>query len=246
VRFNTIEGNITASLYNNTPLTKANFFHFANEGAWDGTIFHRSVRISQTSAIDIVQAGGFNVGNDNLVHTVHTHDGVPLELGNSNVRGTLAMARTDALDSATNQWFFNVKNNTGLDTAGGGYTVFGIATDAESLRTMDALAALSTGSVNNFTPDSPYSGSKFDDVPVLSIPAIQARGQISPKDDYAPATRVAVLMNVSATPVAGAKRALEAGAPVLSADVSVPAALSVLSPFFAPRPDQNPLLEDVQ
>lgn len=212
-RFNTIMGNMTVSLYNNTPQTKANFFHFANEASWDGTVFHRSVRISQTSSIDIVQAGGFYVGNDNIVHTVHTHDGVPLELGNSNVRGTLAMARTMDPNSATNQWYFNVANNTGLDTANGGYTVFGIATDAESLHTIDALATLQTGTVNNYTPDAPYTGQSFQDVPVLNVAEIQARGQISPKDDYAPATRVAILFNPSATPAVGVKRGLSQAPP---------------------------------
>src|SRR5207245_10506360 len=122
---------------------------------------------------------------------VHTHDGVPLELGNSNVRGTIAMARTDVLNSATNQWFFNVANNTGLDTANGGYAVFGIATDAESLHTIDALAALPTGMVNNYTPHAPYTGQRLSDVPVLSAAAIQARGQIRPQGAYAPATRQA-------------------------------------------------------
>jgi cyclophilin family peptidyl-prolyl cis-trans isomerase len=234
-RFNTIMGNMTVSLYNNTPQTKANFFHFANEASWDGTVFHRSVRISQTSSIDIVQAGGFYVGaSDNLVHTVHTHDGVPLELGNSNVRGTIAMARTMDPNSATNQWYFNVASNTGLDSANGGYAVFGIATDAESLHTIDALASLPTGTVNNYTPDAPYTGQQFQDVPVLNVAAIQARGQISPKDDYAPATRVAILFNPAATPGVGMKRAIatEAAAPL-----APPA-----SPFLVLKREKNPLL----
>jgi cyclophilin family peptidyl-prolyl cis-trans isomerase len=234
-RFNTILGNMTVSLYNNTPQTKANFFHFANEASWDGTVFHRSVRISQTSSIDIVQAGGFYVGgSDNIVHTVHTHDGVPLELGNSNVRGTIAMARTDVLNSATNQWFFNVGNNTGLDTNNGGYAVFGIATDAESLHTIDALAAMPTGTVNNYTPDAPYTGQQFPDVPVLNVAAIQARGQISPKDDYAPATRVAILFNPSATPAVGVKRAIAAEP---ASPVAPPG-----NPFLVLKREKNPVL----
>jgi peptidyl-prolyl cis-trans isomerase A (cyclophilin A) len=243
-RFSTVEGYINVALTKNTPLTMANFFHYSNEGAWDGTIFHRSVRKGPQSSIDIVQAGGYKVGAaDNKVHQTHEESqGVNLEVHNLHTRGTIAMARAAALDSGTNQWFFNVLDNPFLDAAPG-YTVFGQATDPESLATLDALAKLPTGRVNNFTPDRDplrdYLGMPFDDVPVLDEAAINARGTLSPKDDYPSVTRVAMLFNLTATPGTGVSRSLATTA--APAIVAVPPASATP---FATTKSKDSLFDD--
>jgi len=104
------------------PLTAANFERYANEGFFDGTIFHR--------VIDgfMIQGGGFTED----MNQKRTHEPVKNEANNglSNLSGTIAMARTSDPHSATAQFFINVNDNTFLDfksesMQGWGYCVFG-------------------------------------------------------------------------------------------------------------------------
>jgi peptidyl-prolyl cis-trans isomerase A (cyclophilin A) len=103
------------------PKTVDNFVQYVKAGHYNGTIFHR--------VIDgfMVQGGGMTPD----MKEKPTRGPIPLESKNglSNVRGTLAMARTNVPDSATAQFFINVKDNNFLDSArspdGNGYAVFG-------------------------------------------------------------------------------------------------------------------------
>ncbi|GAB1389553.1 peptidylprolyl isomerase [Sphaerotilus sulfidivorans] len=99
------------------PKSVENFVQYVKAGHYDGTIFHR--------VIDgfMIQGGGFTP--DRVQKP--TRAPIALEAGNglSNVRGTMAMARTAAPDSATAQFFINVVDNLPLDSYGGGYAVFG-------------------------------------------------------------------------------------------------------------------------
>ncbi|MFM2058981.1 MAG: hypothetical protein RLY71_3366 [Pseudomonadota bacterium] len=103
------------------PKTVANFVQYVKDGHYDGTIFHRVIPNF------MVQGGGMT---ENM-HEKPTRPPIPLESANglSNARGTLAMARTAVPDSATAQFFINVKDNPFLDRAnsrdGNGYAVFG-------------------------------------------------------------------------------------------------------------------------
>jgi peptidyl-prolyl cis-trans isomerase A (cyclophilin A) len=103
------------------PKTVANFVQYVKDGHYDGTIFHRVIPSF------MVQGGGMT---ENM-HEKPTRPAIPLESDNglSNARGTLAMARTAVPDSATAQFFINVKDNPFLDRAnsrdGNGYAVFG-------------------------------------------------------------------------------------------------------------------------
>lgn len=118
VRLATSAGDIVVELdAEKAPKSVANFVQYVKSGHYDGTIFHRVI------GTFMIQGGGFTA--EGVQKTVQPP--IPLEAGNglSNLRGTLAMARTAVPDSATAQFFINVVDNPALDTAGGGYAVFG-------------------------------------------------------------------------------------------------------------------------
>ena len=123
------------------PKTTANFLVYVDEGFYDGadgkgaTIFHRVL----TGFVD--QGGGFT----SAMSQKSTHDAIKLESDNglSNLRGSIAMARTDQPNSATSQFFFNVVDNGFLDYSNAsnpGYAVFGQITTG--LDVIDAMAAV--------------------------------------------------------------------------------------------------------
>jgi cyclophilin family peptidyl-prolyl cis-trans isomerase len=126
-------------------LTVDNFLAYANAGFYNGTIFHRVIPNF------VVQGGGFTgVAGVTLTAQAGTRAAIALETnkGLSNTRGTIAMARTPAFDSATSQFFFNTVNNAGLDyqsAAIPGFAVFGsIVSD---LAVIDAMSAVATRTV---------------------------------------------------------------------------------------------------
>ena len=142
VRIETSMGNIVLELDAvNAPVTVANFLAYANEGFYEGTIFHR--------VIDgfMIQGGGLN---EDMRDKANKKAPIKNEATNGlkNKRGTVAMARTGVVDSATSQFFINIKDNDFLDhTAptpqGYGYAVFGKVTDG--LETVDAIRRVQTG-----------------------------------------------------------------------------------------------------
>ncbi|MBQ6141524.1 MAG: peptidyl-prolyl cis-trans isomerase [Kiritimatiellae bacterium] len=122
------------------PATVKNFVEYANSGHYDGTIFHR--------VIDgfMIQGGGFTKSMDQKP----TREPIMNEAMNGlkNLRGTIAMARTMVVDSATSQFFINLVDNAFLDFTnptpqGFGYAVFGKVTDGMDV--VDAIAKVKTG-----------------------------------------------------------------------------------------------------
>jgi peptidyl-prolyl cis-trans isomerase A (cyclophilin A) len=118
VRLATSAGDIVLELdAEKAPKTVANFVAYVKAGHYNGTIFHR--------VIDgfMIQGGGM----DAQLREKATRAPIALEAGKglSNVRGAIAMARTNNPDSATAQFFINVADNPRLDSFGGGYAVFG-------------------------------------------------------------------------------------------------------------------------
>jgi peptidyl-prolyl cis-trans isomerase B (cyclophilin B) len=120
------------------PLTVANFLGYVDDKFYDGTIFHRVI------ADFMIQGGGFLAG----MKQKSTKANVKNESANglSNKRGTIAMARTSAPDSASSQFFINVKDNDFLDRAKAGdkvgYCVFGKVT--EGLDVVDKIRVVKT------------------------------------------------------------------------------------------------------
>ena len=136
-------GTITLELdAEKAPITVKNFCDYAKSGHYEGTIFHR--------VIDgfMIQGGGFSASMDQKA----TKDPIKNEATNglSNARGTIAMARTQIVDSATSQFFINLIDNSFLDhrsadPRGFGYAVFGKVTDGMDV--VDRIAKVKTRSV---------------------------------------------------------------------------------------------------
>ena len=143
VRMETTLGDIELLLCSaDVPTAVDNFLQYVNDGAYTTTGFvHRSVQ----DGIFIVQGGGFHVVDQSFIGSVATRDPIALELvGLENLRGTIAMARTSALDSATSQWFINTQDNPQFDS---GYAVFGEVTQGMDI--VDLIAAQGIWALNS-------------------------------------------------------------------------------------------------
>jgi len=144
IKIKTNMGDMTVELFDNdAPLTVANFLSYLDDGHYDGTIFHRVI------GNFMIQGGGF----DKQFKQKATKAPVKNEADNGlkNDRGTLAMARTGVIDSATCQFFINVNDNASLNhTAnnqrGFGYCVFGKV--VEGMDVVDAIKGVPTGFKN--------------------------------------------------------------------------------------------------
>ncbi len=138
IRFETSHGDFTVELYaEEAPETVANFLAYVDAEFFDGTIFHRIVPGF------VIQGGGLDAEFANR----QTRDPIRNEAKNGlkNLRGTLSMARTSAIDSATSQFFVNLADNAFLDHSGRdfGYAVFGRVSDGMAV--IDAIASVPTG-----------------------------------------------------------------------------------------------------
>src|SRR5687767_3763453 len=105
-------GNIKVELYEDkAPITVKNFLGYVDDKFYDGTIFHRVIGKENSGKDFMVQGGGFEPG---MKEKRKTKDPIKNEASNGlqNKRGTLAMARTGVVDSATAQFFINVADNS--------------------------------------------------------------------------------------------------------------------------------------
>jgi peptidyl-prolyl cis-trans isomerase B (cyclophilin B) len=142
VLMETSMGSIKIELFKEkAPITVRNFLSYVKEGFYDGLIFHRVI------STFMVQGGGMDAD----MQSKKTKFAIKNEAanGHSNNRGTLAMARTSVVDSATAQFFINVADNAFLDHRGKtpdlfGYAVFGQVVDGMDV--VDAIKAVKTGS----------------------------------------------------------------------------------------------------
>jgi cyclophilin family peptidyl-prolyl cis-trans isomerase len=151
VLIETSVGNITLELdAEKAPKTVENFLAYADEGFYQGTVFHR--------VIDgfMIQGGGFTADYERKT----TNPPVINEADNGlkNRRGTIAMARTPDPHSATAQFFINVKDNDNLDYTsksprGWGYAVFGQV--VKGMDTVDRIRQVKTGPGGVFPQNAP-------------------------------------------------------------------------------------------
>jgi cyclophilin family peptidyl-prolyl cis-trans isomerase len=162
VSIKTSMGEIIAELDSEkAPISVENFIKYANNGFFDGTIFHR--------VIDgfMIQGGGFTpeMAQKDTMATIKNE----ADNGLFNERGTLAMARTSVVDSATAQFFVNLVNNGFLNhrdksVSGYGYAVFGKVVDGMDV--VDAIAKVETGNVKGLG-DVPLEAVVMESVTVL-------------------------------------------------------------------------------
>jgi cyclophilin family peptidyl-prolyl cis-trans isomerase len=166
VQVETNKGVIVVELYpDKAPKTVENFLGYVKTGHYIGTIFHRVIPNF------MIQAGG----------VTQEFQGKPLRPpvvneannGLSNKRGTIAMARTSDINSATAQFFINLKDNAFLDfrnetPEGYGYCVFGKV--VEGMKVVDTIAAIPTGAAGPYQQDVPK-----DPVVILKVTALAAQ-----------------------------------------------------------------------
>jgi peptidyl-prolyl cis-trans isomerase A (cyclophilin A) len=145
VRLATSMGDVVVELdAEKAPKSVENFLQYVRSKHYDGTIFHRVIETF------MVQGGGFNPD----LSQKPTRAAIPLESRNGlkNLRGTLAMARTNVPDSATAQFFINVVDNAFLDAEnardGNGYAVFGRV--VEGMDVVDRIKATPVGDKGPF------------------------------------------------------------------------------------------------
>jgi peptidyl-prolyl cis-trans isomerase A (cyclophilin A) len=155
IRFETSHGAFTVELFpREAPLTVENFLRYVDEGHFDGTIFHRIVPGF------VIQGGGL----DAQFRNKRTHAPIRNEAKNGlkNTRGTLSMARTSEVDSATSQFFVNLSDNAFLDHSARdfGYAVFGRVKDG--MEAVDKIAAVKTGRRQG------YQDAPLEDVVIVS------------------------------------------------------------------------------
>ena len=139
VVFSTTHGDITIELHDaEAPKSVANFLQYVEDGHFDGTIFHRVIPNF------MIQGGGFTEDMSQKATRAPIEN--EADNGLKNERGTLAMARTSDINSATSQFFINLTDNDFLNHGGRdfGYAVFGRVTDG--MEVVDKIAAVKTGS----------------------------------------------------------------------------------------------------
>lgn len=159
VRFDTNLVDFDVELFDTAmPITVANFLSYVNAGSYSSTLIHRSTTYN-SSDIQVIQGGGFLLSG-NSVLPVTTNAPIVLESGTAtNVRGTIAMARGAATDSATSQFFFNVQDNPALD---GNYAVFGRVVGTEGLAALDTIGLVQVYDA------SVQLGAAFSELPLTS------------------------------------------------------------------------------
>ncbi|MEI7928395.1 MAG: peptidylprolyl isomerase [Verrucomicrobiales bacterium] len=163
VRFKTNKGDFVVELNaEKAPITVENFLSYVKKKHFDGTTFHRIIPSF------MIQGGGFALENGKLVEKT-TDKPIKNEGQNglTNARGTIAMARTNDLNSATSQFFINVVDNAMLNyPSNGGYAVFGKV--VEGMDVVDKIKAVPTGTAT-ITMRHPATSEKME-TPSQDVP----------------------------------------------------------------------------
>jgi cyclophilin family peptidyl-prolyl cis-trans isomerase len=134
----TTHGDIKLELYaDKAPVTVKNFLDYADAGYYEGTIFHRVIKDF------MIQGGGFSAQGVQK----ETRPPIKNEADNGlkNDRGTIAMARTNVVDSATSQFFINLKDNGFLNHRGKAPSAYGYAVFGRVIEGMDVVDKIAAG-----------------------------------------------------------------------------------------------------
>jgi cyclophilin family peptidyl-prolyl cis-trans isomerase len=210
-QFLTSEGTMDVTLFKGktktniaTPKNVASFISFANKREYD------NIFVSRDALNFVVQMGGLAINSqDHVVQVPDIADGsVPGEPGNSNLTGTVAFALSNGPNTADNEFYFNLADNTDLDgtQAGGPFTVFGKVSNAHSLAVLDAINGLNRLDLSNSSIGA--LGTDVSNVPVNpNVPVKNQTSQnggsttkvLDPSTDFVVVTRVALLMKITAT-----------------------------------------------
>ena len=162
IRFETSHGAFTVELFpKEAPVTVENFLKYVDDGFFDGTIFHRIVPGF------VIQGGGLTAEFANK----KTRAAIRNEAKNGlkNTRGSLSMARTSDINSATSQFFVNLKDNGFLDHGPRdyGYAVFGRVSDG--MEVIDKIAGVGTGTRKG------YQDAPLEDVVIVSARRLEPK-----------------------------------------------------------------------
>jgi peptidyl-prolyl cis-trans isomerase A (cyclophilin A) len=156
-------GTMVLELYpEKAPITVKNFLDYVDAGFYDGTIFHRVIPGF------VIQGGGFDAKMEKKKNNPPIKN--EADNGLRNLRATLSMARTQDINSATSQFFINLKNNSNLDNGsrGFGYAVF--AKVVKGVSTIDKIAGVKTTTKGH-----------YQDVPVEPVILISAKREAAAK-----------------------------------------------------------------
>jgi peptidyl-prolyl cis-trans isomerase A (cyclophilin A) len=160
VRFETSHGTFTVELFpEQAPITVENFLRYVDDGHFDGTIFHRIVPGF------VIQGGGLTA--DFTSKKTRAPINNEAKNGLKNTRGSLSMARTSDINSATSQFFVNLKDNAFLDHGPRdyGYAVF--ARVNAGMDVIDKIAAVRTGTRKG------YQDAPLEEVVITSARRVQ-------------------------------------------------------------------------
>lgn len=199
ITFNTSKGAIDVTLLDSAaPVSVTNFLSYAQNGSYTDDLFHRMANLSGSGAPQILQGGQFTTNSTNATVSsftdVATYQPIANEFDPSrpNSIGSLAMARTSVLDSATSQFYFNLTDNTtSLGQTGNGYAVFGNVANATSLTNLQSFA-------NSYTPQPATINGNV----LASLPALTGANPAVPNNPVGTATANLAITNTitGATP----------------------------------------------
>ena len=170
------------------PRSTTNFLHYVDDNDWDGSFIHRRSALGD-SGVAVVQGGGFIIPSTGLIQNVGgqlflDYDQVPTDppindepgggiAGPSNLRGTIAMAKSGP-NTATSQWYFNTSDNTNLDDPTddtGGFSAFGRVLGS-GMSVIDSIVALPRINL----------GGAFTTLPVKNIAKVQNQVNVFTED----------------------------------------------------------------
>lgn len=153
------------------PKTVENFLYYVQNGFYEGTLFHRVI------ANFMIQGGGFTADFEKK----ETRAPIPNEANNGlkNLRGSIAMARTSDPNSATSQFFINLKDNSFLDhqaptPQGWGYAVFGKV--IKGMEVVDKISQIPTGPAGPFNKDAPQTPVLIHKITVIPVHSTADKG----------------------------------------------------------------------